>query len=347
MININKLNLIGWQPFFQQQLNMEEWSDTTAVRLIEQHRSQLVVDNTEQLLTLPITMTTSKCVVGDWLLLDEAHQFIRLLERKSVFSRKSVGSQGEVQNIAANIDVVFIMCSLNADFNLNRIERYLALVNEAECEAVIILTKADLVDDWMQKQALVQALDPLLNVEVINCCDDKVNEQLAPWLKPQTSIVLLGSSGVGKSTLSNTLLSGNVQTTGTIREQDSKGRHTTTSRHLIKLESGAVIIDTPGMRELQLADVTEGIEATFKDIETLSNNCKFTDCSHTAEPSCAVMTAIVLGELSERRFLNYQKLRKENQFNTASLQERRAHVKSQSKYYKRTQSQAVKLKRLD
>ncbi|WP_372766194.1 ribosome small subunit-dependent GTPase A [Pseudoalteromonas sp.] len=346
MININKLNFIGWQPFFQQQLSMEEWSDTIPVRVIEQHRSQLVVDNTEQLLTLPITMTTSKCVVGDWLLLDEAHQFTRLLERKSLFSRKSVGSQREVQHIASNIDVAFIMCSLNDDFNLNRIERYLALVNVADCEAVIILTKADLVDDCEQKQALVQALDPLLSVEVINCCDDKANEQLAPWLKPQTSIVLLGSSGVGKSTLSNTLLGGRVQSTGAIREQDSKGRHTTISRHLLMLESGAVIIDTPGMRELQLADVTDGIDATFKDIESLSNNCKFADCSHTAEPACAVRAAIELGELSERRFLNYQKLRKENQFNTASLQERRAHDKSLSKYYKRTQSQATKIKRM-
>lgn len=138
-----------------------------------------------------------------------------------------------------------------------------------------------------------------------------------------------------------------MQNTNGIREQDGKGRHTTTSRHLLKLDCGAVIIDTPGMRELQLADVSEGIEATFQDIENLSDSYKFTNCTHTNEPGCAVIHAIEVGDLTERRFLNYQKLRKENQFNTASLHERRAHDKSLSKYYKRTQNQAVKIKRMD
>lgn len=194
---------------------------------------------------------------------------------------------------------------------------------------------------------MVKALDPLLSVEVINCFDDNVKTQLTPWLKSQTTIAVLGSSGVRKSTLTNTLLGHRVQNTNGIREQDGKGRHTTTSRHLLKLDCGAVIIDTPGMRELQLADVSEGIEATFQDIENLSDSYKFTNCTHTNEPGCAVIHAIEVGDLTERRFLNYQKLRKENQFNTASLHEGRAHDKSLSKYYKRTQNQAVKIKRMD
>ena len=153
MININKLNSIGWQPYFQQQLAIEKWSQTKPVRVIEQHRSQLIIDDTEQLLTLPITSMTSQCVVGDWLLLDESGQVLRLLERKSVFSRKSIGNKRDKQYIAANVDVAFILCSLNDDFNVNRIECYLALVNEAECDAVIILTKADLANDSLEKQA--------------------------------------------------------------------------------------------------------------------------------------------------------------------------------------------------
>lgn len=346
MLNINQLNLLGWQSFFQQQLDIDEWYNSVPVRVVEQHRNRLVVDSGSDTFQLPVTEKESECVVGDWLLLNENHDVNRVFERKSYFARRAAGSKLEKQAITANVDVAFVLCSLNDDFNLNRIERYLALVNEAGCEPVVMLTKADLANDGLEKREQVQNLSSMLRVEVIDCHDVALVNQLSDWLKPQTSIVLLGSSGVGKSTLSNTLAQ-TQQKTSAIREQDSKGRHTTTGRYLLKLASGAVLIDTPGMRELQLSDVTAGLEQTFSEIEALASSCKFVNCSHSNETKCAIQQAISDGSLTERRFLNYQKLRKENQFNTASLRERRAHDKSLTKMYKRVQSQAVKFKKLN
>ncbi len=335
---------LGWQPFFQQQLSLDEWGESKPARVIEQHRSELKVATEEGEVTVLLQASMPEMVVGDWLLLDADNQFDRLLDRKTLFARKAAGTKIDKQLISANVDTAFIMSSMNDDFNLSRIERFLALANEADAEPVVILTKADLTEDPDSYVQQVQAIDQFLSVIAINGLDTTALEKLSPWLKTGATVALLGSSGVGKSTLANTLLGEQTLATGGIREDDSKGKHTTTSRSLNPLPSGALILDTPGMRELQLADNKEGISKTFADIEALAEQCKFNDCSHNSEPGCAVQKAIQSGELDLRRFNNYQKLLREEALNSASLAERRSNDKALHKFYKSTQSEAAKLK---
>jgi len=242
------------------------------------------------------------------------------------------------------VDTAFIVCSMNDDFNLNRIERYLALVNNAEAEPVVVLSKMDLCADPEGLSQQVQALDNMLCVVSVNSLSSDSVAALMPWCKAGKTIVLLGSSGAGKSTLGNCLLGEEHQSTAAIREDDAKGRHTTTRRSLLPMPGGAMILDTPGMRELQLADCEEGVASTFSDITELADHCRFGDCAHGNEPGCAVRVAIEVGDLDERRFLNYVKLLREQALNSASLAQRRASDKNLSRYYKRSQSEATKLK---
>jgi ribosome biogenesis GTPase len=221
------------------------------------------------------------------------------------------------------------VCSLNHDFNLSRIERYLALINESDVEPVIVLTKADLCDDADELKAQVQKLDPLLMVESVNGLDESSVTKLMSWCGEGQTVAFIGSSGVGKSTLVNTLLGEQEQATGGIREDDSKGRHTTTSRSIHLLPSGAILMDTPGMREIQLADSEAGVSETFADIEALAESCRFNDCQHQTEPGCAVQAAIEGGSLELRRFTNYQKLLREQAHNGATL----AKVRAQNKQF--------------
>lgn len=241
-----------------------------------------------------------------------------------MFQRKAAGSALKRQLIASNIDSVFIVSSLNDDFSLNRIERYLAVANEAGVEPVIVLTKADLFSDPDDIREQVQKLDPLLNVYCVNALDAQNVSVLGNYCQRGKTIAFLGSSGVGKSTLVNSLLGQSEMDTGSIRKQDSKGRHTTTYRAIKWLPSGGLLMDTPGMRELQLSDVKDGIKLTFADIESLASQCRFSDCLHENEPSCAVREAVERGELSSRRLDNYHKLLREEAHNSASLAERRA-----------------------
>jgi ribosome biogenesis GTPase len=272
--------------------------------------------------------------VGDWLVLSPEGNFEKLLERQSLFRRKSAGSKVGVQLIAANVDTLFIVTSLNDDFNLNRIERFLSLANEAGAAPVIILSKADLSDDPEMFSSQVQALDSLLMVVTINCLDADEVRKLEPWCKTGSTVALMGSSGVGKSTLVNTLLGKAVQSTGAIREDDSKGRHVTTGRSLHRIPQGGLLLDTPGMRELQLADCDDGVNTTFTDITSLAEQCRFGNCQHDSEPGCAVQNAIDRGELKARRLSSYQKLMREQAFNSATLAEKRARDKSFGKMIK-------------
>lgn len=344
MSNETSLSNLGWQAFFQQQLSLSEWEQLQPARIIEQHRNELIALGEQGLSTLPLLHSMPEMVVGDWVLLDAAQQFVRLLERNSCFVRKAAGSKRALQLISANINTAFIVTSVNQDFNLNRLERFLALVHEADCDAVVLLSKSDLVDSTHEYERAVRKLDPLLMVEAINAtCADSV-AVLQPWLKAGETIAVLGSSGVGKSTLINTLLAQEQQSTAAIREDDSKGRHTTTSRALLALPNGGMILDTPGMRELQLSDCDAGIASTFADIEALAQQCRFSDCHHDTEPGCAIQAALHAGQLEPRRLQNYLKLQRENQLNSASLAERRQQDRDFGKMIKRVQQESKSLK---
>lgn len=344
MSNSNTLTNFGWQSFFQQQLSLEEWENKIPVRVIEQHRNELVVFSEQGTLHLPILPTMPNITVGDWLLLHNDQSFHRLLERKTSFARKAAGQKVVQQLIAANISTAFIITSANHDFNLNRLERFLSLVHEANVEPVVLISKCDLIDpDTISDfRTQVQRFDPFLRVETINATDHTSAHQLEPWLKAGETVVVLGSSGVGKSTLINTLLQESQQSTSGIREQDSKGKHTTTRRSILPLPQGGVILDTPGMRELQLSHCEEGLSITFADIEALAQQCRFKDCKHGAEPNCAVKQAVQTGELDPRHLNNYLKLQRENQLNTATLAERRQDDRAFGKMIKQVQ-QASKI----
>ncbi|WP_144394755.1 ribosome small subunit-dependent GTPase A [Pleionea sediminis] len=338
------LTKLGWQSFFQQQLSLEECESALPARVVEQHRNELLVTADSESFKIPITHSMPDLVVGDWLLLDEQHRFLRLLDRKTCFQRKAAGSQLKRQLISANVDSAFIVCSMNDDFNLNRIERFLSLVNEAGADPVVILSKSDLCSSPDHFVAQVRKLDAFLPVEDVNCLDENSVSKLMPWLKKGNTVCVLGSSGVGKSTLINSLLGNSRQATGSIREDDDKGRHTTTQRSLIILESGGLILDTPGMREIQVTDCKDGIAKTFTDIEELANQCRFSDCKHLKEPGCAVRNAIDLGDLDERRLKNYLNLLREESINSANIAEKRAKDKALGKFYRRTMDEAKTLK---
>ncbi|GAV19638.1 ribosome biogenesis GTPase [Mariprofundus micogutta] len=262
--------------------------------------------------------------VGDWIVLDSAYSFIRPLDRFSLFSRKAAGTKVSSQLIASNIDTVFIVNSMNQDFNLNRIERYLALANEAGVDPVIVLTKLDVCENPDQLFEQIKGMASFLEVIAVNCLDAESASQLDARCVEGKTVAFLGSSGVGKSTLINTLMGEHVQNTKAIREDDAKGRHTTTSRSIHILPSGGLLLDTPGMRALQLANCEQGIEETFSEISELANRCRFKDCQHENEPGCAVRAAIEAGNIGERRLSNYIKLMKEQELNAASLAEKRS-----------------------
>ena len=342
---------LGWNKRFQQQLTLDEWQTYMPARVVAQHKTELQLLTQQGPLTIkaPIDSTVhdTRLTVGDWLLLDSQHNLYRRLSRSSVFRRKAAGGKLEQQLIAANVDTVLIVSSLNDDFNLNRLERYLVLAHEAGAEPVVVLTKADLCTTQQKQQCIAQlhSLNNLLMVVALNALDAEVKQQLAPWCKIGQTLALLGSSGVGKSTLVNTLLGENSQQTQTIREDDSKGHHTTTGRslHILPGQTG-IVLDTPGMRELQLANSEQGIAETFRDILQLANQCKFSDCKHDNEPGCAVQLAIEQGELTSRRLSSYLKLQREDVINSATLAQRRSQDRKREKFYRSVQSDMKRLK---
>ncbi|GAK86341.1 probable GTPase related to EngC [Vibrio ponticus] len=333
------LSQLGWNNLFHQQLTLDDLEHHQIARISEHHRSGYTLLTEQGQHSLTITKSLPDMTVGDWVVLDTDGQFLRLLDRQSLFSRKAAGSKVSQQLIASNVSTLFIVCSLNDDFNLSRIERYLSIAHDADVEPVIILTKADLCSDSDDKRTQVQALDPMLFVEVVNALDSQQCQQLNGWCKQGKTVAFMGSSGVGKSTLINSLLGEATQATGGIRESDSKGRHTTTSRSLHLLPSGGVLIDTPGMRELQIHDCADGVEQTFSDVQALVEQCRFSDCQHNNEPGCAVTKALEAGDIDQRRVTNYFKLMREQEWNGASLAEQRSKSKQFTKYCRSVQSE--------
>lgn len=239
---------------------------------------------------------------------------VQTLPRRTVFMRKDPDPHRGEQAVAANFDYVFIIQSLNHDFNLKRLERYLTLAWQSGAQPVVVLTKADLADDPDEQ---IRATEPYamgVPVHAVSAQTGYGMEALKSYFSPRKTVVFLGSSGVGKSSLVNALAGEEIMATGDIREDDSRGRHTTTHRELIRLPSGAMIIDTPGMRSLGMWDVSDGMENAFADVERFLGHCKFTDCRHESEPGCAIQMAIDAGELTRARWESYLALKKEARY---------------------------------
>ena len=235
----------------------------------------------------------------------------KVLPRKSKFSRKVAGVNTKEQIVASNIDTIFLVNSLNKDFNARRIERYLIMAWESGANPVILLSKADLCIDLATKLRETEKIAGGAPIHVISSIDNRGMDDLNQYLKPGKTIALLGSSGVGKSTLLNYLAGEIVQETKEVREYDDRGRHTSTSREMFILDNGAIMIDTPGMRELQLWGGTDGISEAFDDIESLATECRFSDCSHKKEPGCAIKAALENGVIDGKRLKSYITLQKE------------------------------------
>lgn len=335
------LGELGWKPFFQRQLPTEESQNSIVARVSAHFGSQLLMLGEEGEFRIPVQLATSHgdIAVGDWLVLDaEDHRVLQLFERQTLLYRKAAGEEVKPQMIAANIDTIFIVCSCNEDFNLSRIERYLALTLQAGATPVVVLTKADLCDNATELRQQAERLHPGLLVETIDARQRSEVEILLPWCGPGQTVALLGSSGVGKSTMANALgargFDAEELATGGIREQDGKGRHTTTWRSLHLLPSGGILVDNPGMRELQLPACEEGITDLFEDVLQIAENCRFNDCAHEGDAGCAVEAAIESGELDQRRYQSFMKLSREQARNSQSLAERREKDRQRGKMYK-------------
>ena len=258
--------------------------------------------------------------VGDWVVLDKSASdgdraiIRRILSRKSKFSRKCAGDTVEEQIIAVNIDTVFICMSLNQNYNLRRLERYITMGWDSGAIPVVLLTKSDLCENAEEKLKETQEAAIGVDVHCISCANDSAAETVRNYIKPGLTVAFLGSSGVGKSTIVNRLLGEERLDTQAINDTGDRGRHTTTNRELILLPEGGIVIDTPGMREFHILDAEEGINTAFNDIESFAENCRFSNCTHTTEPQCAVIEAIANGALTQGRYDNYLKLKREAAF---------------------------------
>ena len=341
------LQSYGFVPFFGQQASLDEIEQRRVGRVTEVQRSLITIFDGAEERSIPLTSSwhnaapEDRPTVGDWVVLDDQCLRVeRVLDRKSVFQRVAAGEKIEIQLIAANIDIVFVVTSCNEEFKESRLERYLALAVEAGVMPVVVLTKMDLTNDSHSYVERARSVQPGVPVESINALDRSTFDGVKAWIEPGSTIALVGSSGVGKSTLLNTLAKSGIAATSEIREDDRKGRHTTSHRALYQLADGGLVIDVPGIRELKVADVDSALATVFNDIEALASNCRFSDCHHESEPGCAVRNAVENGDIEARRLQNYLKLLHENERNSASLAEKRLQGRAFAKQVK--QAKALK-----
>ncbi|MEW4284314.1 ribosome small subunit-dependent GTPase A [Priestia koreensis] len=340
------LTQLGWNESFNQDFLSYQKEGYTVGRVALEHKRiyRVLTEHGELLSEITGKMRHDAIeredfpAVGDWVVIsprvtEQKASIHAVLKRKSKFSRKRAGNTTEEQIVAANVDTIFIVNALNTDFNLRRIERYLLLAWESGANPVIILSKADLCGDVMSKIEEVESIAMGVPIHAISAESGTGLDELATYLQEGNTVALLGSSGVGKSTLTNALYGEYKQEVNTIREDDDKGRHTTTHRELVLLPSGGLLIDTPGMRELQLWEADEGLSHSFSDIEELTTQCRFRDCKHKGEPGCAIKQHLDDGSLDASRYQSYMKLQKELAF-LARKENQRAALAEKAKWKK-------------
>lgn len=340
MRSSDTLQSLGWRPFFESQLSVAADESLRPRRVLAVHRGRIELAGEDGLYSINLVRAASELdlTVGDWVLVDGNDSGVHsLLDRQGVFKRRSAGTAGTTQLIAANVDTLFVVTSANRDFNVARLERYLAIAHDAGAFPVVVITKADTVESVDGLVAEASRLSPSLLVEALDSRDPGAVDVLKPWCGPGQTVALLGSSGVGKSTLINTL-AGTAQDTRSVRDDDQRGRHTTTGRSMHQLPAGGWLIDTPGMRELQLVDVGAALDDVFAEVAAFAKSCRFADCMHGTEPGCAVQAAIESEDLDPERLRRYRKLMSEDRRNTETLAERRTRDKSLGKLYKSIQS---------
>jgi len=345
----NSIEKLGFDNWFQDNLDPESLEDHEVSRVIAVHKDSYTITNGEtdvfaELIGKILYSAVSPIdypAVGDWVLAkfyDENTFSIihRIIKRKTLLKRKSSGKKIDFQLIAANIDAALIVQSLDDNFNLRRLERYLVMINESNIRPIVLLSKSDLLtsEEVTSRIGDIHKIMPSLLVRPFSNENESGLKSVRDLLTAGQTYCLLGSSGVGKTTLLNNLIGESVFKTKTVREKDSKGRHSTTSRQLIKLDCGAMVIDTPGMRELGNFSVDTGLDETFAEIIELSQQCQFNDCTHVTEKGCAVLKAVEDGRVSEKRYQNYIKMNKESIYNEMSYLEKRQKEKQFGKFIK-------------
>jgi len=344
------MNLIdlGFNDGLAACLRENQLTDFSIGRVTQEHRERYVVSDGENEYAAEITgnlrfaakSRTDFPAVGDWVAMTtyDSHQAIihKILPRKSVLERQAVGKFGETQIISANIDVAFIVQAINNNFSINRLERYLAICYSANIEPVLVISKIDLSTEKDIQEAIstLEKRDRKVKYIQLSNMTLKGLDQLLEFIQKGKTYCVVGSSGVGKSTLINNLLKKNVLKTGQISLSTNKGRHTTDHRELFVLENGGIIIDTPGMKELGMTDNADGINTTFQEIVSIAINCKFSDCKHINEAGCAVIDALNNGTIDKDSYDNYQKIQKEQEWFQASVSEKRRKDKAFGKMIK-------------